>query len=112
MAMDKQMGQLGREVLPGNMDALTRDALAARAAGMSYGKYKSLQPPASAPAKEEKKTEKQGKYNKTCALCGAEFIAVRVNQKYCGDYCRNQVKNAAYRAKYRKQVIQEATANG
>ena len=99
----------------GSLDPLTCDAIAAEAAGKSHGKYKSLHPRTQAapvPTRAEKETEKQGKYNKTCALCGAEFIAVRVNQKYCGDYCRNQVKNAAYRARNRKQIIQEAAANG
>lgn len=80
------------------MDNLTRDVLAAEAAGYGpwYGRYiadhgHTLEPE---PPKIEKKTA-------VCALCGKTFIRVcRGPAKYCSVECRDDVRrrrDAAYR---------------
>lgn len=75
------------------LDKLSRDAAAARAAGMTYGKWKALQPAQPATASEE--VRPTGKYEFTCAFCGKKFYrSDRTPRKYCSDDCRD----SGYRA--------------
>lgn len=69
-------------------DNLTRDALAADAAGMSYGKYKAQHPhTGSDPAPEPD----PGRYIITCPNCGKEIVVrTKAKRKYCSEFCRGQ----------------------
>ena len=75
------------------MDNLARNAMLASQAGLSYGKWKALQP-ATAPTKE---AELAGL--KVCLHCEKAFSG-RKNQKYCSLECRGK----AYNKKRRKTV--------
>ena len=64
------------------MDQLTKDAVAARKAGMTYGKYIAMTKPVNTVPEEEG-------YRHTCAHCGVEFITrYRRLRKFCSDQCR------------------------
>jgi len=107
---------------PQNLDNLTMDAMAAQAAGTSYGKYKAMHPETreendairAAWVAEDKKrraekraqaTEsKAGKparpvYRKTCPVCGTVFETTRTARKFCGDTCKKKVERARGRAR-------------
>lgn len=75
------------------MDNLARNAMLARQAGLSYGKWKALQP-ATVPIKE---AEPEGL--KVCLHCEKAFSG-RNNQKYCSLECREK----AYNKKRRKTI--------
>ena len=65
------------------MDKLAQDARAAREAGMSYGKWKSLQPVVIP------ETRSKG-IRKICLYCGSEFYQrFAIEKKYCDSDCRN-----------------------
>ena len=88
---------------------LSADIAAARAAGMSYGKYKVLHPcveieepkPEPVPGKEAKKIP--------CAFCG-ELFAPWHGRKYCSDACREEKNLIDSRNRYWKKK-QEAKTN-
>lgn len=63
------------------MDNTSRDAKAAKAAGMSYGKWKILHPE-TAPKKIEKT-----KYHRVCPECMTEFETDRADKVYCCAQC-------------------------
>lgn len=110
---------------PQNLDNLTMDAMAAQAAGMSYGKYKALHPETRAKndaireawVAEDKKRRaeraaaresKAGKparpvYRKTCPVCGTVFETTLPGRKFCGDPCRNKNSSARYKARRAKE---------
>lgn len=69
------------------MDNLARNAMLAKQAGMSYGKWKAMQPPVKPP--ERKKSQ----YERVCAYCGKTFVK-KSNHKqiYCEYYCRNEAQ--------------------
>lgn len=81
---------------------LSADIAAARAAGMSYGKYKVLHPcveieepkPEPVPGKEAKKIP--------CAFCG-ELFAPWHGRKYCSDACREEKNLIDSRNRYWKK---------
>lgn len=77
------------------MDNLAKDAAAALAAGMSYGKWKAMQDS----VKIEKKDETPENWL-ICQYCGKPFKPkTRRLQKYCQAYCQNE----AYKEKYREK---------
>jgi hypothetical protein len=85
------------------MDNLARNALLATQAGMSYGKWKALQPV----VVPEKKELPEGW--RLCPGCGKEFTG-RSNKKYCSPECQHQhynIKqrktNKEYMRQYRKR---------
>lgn len=80
------------------LDRLSREASAALAAGMSYGKYKALQKPDVIVPKKPKKL-----IEKTCQLCGATFYQSdnRV-RKYCSQECSAEADYQARRAGSKK----------
>ena len=88
---------------------LSADIAAARAAGMSYGKYKVLHPcveieepkPEPDPEKEAKKIP--------CAFCGELFVPWH-GKKYCSEACREEKNLIDSRNRYWKKK-QEAKAN-
>ena len=89
---------MGRHKKP---DKLTRENAQALAAGMSYGKWKALQP---VPVKAEKPPKPIYTMRK-CAFCGLEFRQSDGcgRKKYCSDRCRE----AAYRKACRERQRDE-----
>ena len=72
------------------LDKLTKDAIAARAAGMTYGKYKALQPVMSGGQMASEQMQPAGQYEFTCAFCGKTFYRnSKLPRKYCSDDCRD-----------------------
>ena len=68
------------------MDRLARNAMLARQAGMSYGKWKALQPVV--PIEKVERPLPEGW--KTCEQCGKEFFSLRKAQRFCELGCRNE----------------------
>ena len=67
------------------MDRLARNAMLARQANMSYGKWKAMQPIVPIAEKKETSPVKM----KVCPWCGKQFEA-KGKKVYCDDFCRNQ----------------------
>lgn len=66
-------------------DKLAQEVSQAIAAGMSYGKWKAMQPKAETP----KKPPVVDFEPMTCAFCGCEFVdGANKRRKYCGDRCK------------------------
>ena len=81
------------------MDNTSRDAKAAKDAGMSYGQWKVLHPE-TAP----KKIEKKPKYQRVCPECGAEFSTDRADKRYCGAECATTHNRREFDRKRRAQL--------
>lgn len=75
------------------MDNLAKDAAAALAAGMSYGKYMALHykpvPNKPAPKKETPKKEVP-KGGRVCVICGEIFYTKLHHQLCCGKECSKE----------------------
>ena len=68
-------------------DKLAQEVSQALAAGMSYGKWKALQPVIPPPPKKQP----VGLKTQVCAFCGCEFVnSDNIQRKYCGDVCRGR----------------------
>ena len=85
------------------MDNLARNAMLAKQAGMSYGKWKAMQPVVT---KTEKAPLPQGW--RECEVCGKPYRK-HGGQKYCGIDCRKQAYSdkartikRVYNKKYRE----------
>lgn len=86
------------------LDHLTRDVLAAEAAGMSYGKWKALHPHTGSDPAPEPST---GRRIITCANCGKEIVVTTMTRrKYCSETCRQEYQRQKEKAK------KEAQENG
>ena len=87
------------------MDNLAREAVIARASGMSYGKWKAMQNPTKIePVKEQKKTK--------CLNCGAEIVnAGNRARKYCDSYCGSQYRERKYREGFYEKQEYEPTGS-
>lgn len=71
------------------LDHLTRDVLAAQAAGMSYGQYKALHPHTGEDGDDLPPQPDPGRYVHTCVNCGKEIVTRNIRQRrFCGDECR------------------------
>ena len=82
------------------LDRLTRDAIAAQNAGMSYGKYTALHPHTPDEDDEVEGLEQitTGMVLATCLHCGQPFEKKRNNnKKYCCADCRNAAKGKKVR---------------
>lgn len=79
------------------MDKLARDAAAALAAGMSYGRWKAMQ---DQPVAIKKKANEFEPEKQICKYCGKAFIprSYRV-QLYCDIYCQQEAKKERNREK-------------
>lgn len=85
-------------------DNLTRDVLAAEAAGMSYGQYKAQHPHTGSNPPPE---NDPGRYTITCPNCGKEIVVrTKAKRKYCSEFCRGQ-----YQRRLEKER-EEARKNG
>lgn len=87
------------------MDNLARNAMLAKQAGMSYGKWKALQPVVPI---EKKEVVPEGWIR--CAYCNKPFKPHNPQQKYCEYMCRERgyaekakEVTARYQAKYRER---------
>ena len=87
------------------MDNLARDAMLAKQAGMSYGRWKAMQEP----VKPKKKDIPEGW--KVCKGCGKAFKPHDCKQKYCDIGCREEAYKprarelrTEYMRKYREKV--------
>lgn len=93
------------------MDRLARNAMLARQAGMSYGKWKAMQPI----VEVKKKPVLEGWEG--CKYCG-EFFEGKQGKKFCSDDCRREAyreKNNAFSREYQRRLrarLKEAAANG
>lgn len=65
------------------MGQLTKDCIEARKAGMSYGKWKAMQPPKQKPPKQ-KEEKPSGKY---CRVCGTMIPLFGKRKVFCSDEC-------------------------
>lgn len=79
------------------MDRLAMAASAALAAGMSYGKWKALNPNWEPP--KEKPPEKIKGY---CKCCGTPIPADSKRFKYCSDECADKRSAELYRERHPK----------
>ena len=75
------------------MDKLSSDAMLARKAGMTYGKWKALQPV----VKFERKIPKDWK---VCEFCGKAFMPNQKNQRFCDIGCRTDAYKPKAKAQY------------
>lgn len=102
------------------LDRLTRDAIAAQKAGMSYGKYKALHPHTpeeddeTDPAEDADETPKPkpiklqpNQRRGTCAHCGQPFVMgfKQSNKLYCSPVCRIKHGNGIKSAQRRKTGV-------
>ena len=91
------------------MDRLARNAMLARQAGMSYGKWKALQPI----VKVEEKPIPEGW--RKCEYCG-KHIKKKQGRKFCDIYCREQAykprRNELNREQARKYREKKGFGNG
>lgn len=87
------------------MDNLAKEAVLARSAGMSYGKWKAMQNP----TKIEKKADPN---ERRCRNCG-EIIVQKTNRSrfYCGAYCGYQYRERIARENGDYKVLGYGTRN-
>lgn len=74
------------------MDNLSKDALAATRAGMSYGQWKAQHPytdPDRMPPIRHAKRAPVGS-SAICPVCGRQFEVTKDRAKYCSVECRNR----------------------
>ena len=67
------------------MDQLTKDCIEARKAGMTYGKWKALQPP-----KEKVPDKVEETSNKYCRVCGKMIPLMSPRKVYCSNTCMDR----------------------
>ena len=76
------------------MDQLTKDCIEAQKAGMSYGKWKAMQPPREKPKQKEEKPS-----NKRCRVCGTAIPMTSKRMVYCSDECQKKYDYHANRTR-------------
>jgi hypothetical protein len=83
------------------VDQLAIDAAAARAASLSYGKWRALQPQTQMNPREQKE-QKECYIKRYCPVCGSEFIVSSYSskKKYCGVACNQR----AYKSEKRERA--------
>ena len=87
------------------MDKLSQDAAKAKASGLSYGRWKALQP---VPVK--KKEVKIPECMKACPYCGKLFTPHNGKHKFCEPYCRleaNYEKHREQKTKWERKKREE-----
>lgn len=90
------------------MDQLTRDCIAARNAGMTYGKWMALHyvPPVIVIPQEEVEEPvpevKEEKPKRLCRTCGKE-IKGHANKRYCDDACKYEAFKVWQRERYHRK---------
>ena len=80
------------------MDQLTKDCIEARKAGMTYGKWKAMQPrKEKAPEQVVEEEKPSGKY---CRVCGKMIPKTSPRKVYCSNACMDRY--FYYQAKKKK----------
>lgn len=99
------------------MDQLTLDCIAAQKAGMTYGKWKALQPrvevviPQEPELPEEEPKVKKEPPKRFCKICG-NVITGKGRRGYCGETCEYEGAKARSRDYYwRKKERMMASGN-
>ena len=95
------------------VDQLTQDYIAARKAGMTYGKWKALHyvPPVEVeiPKKGEMKPEVRDDLPKrACRYCGKEFNAACSQKLYCNHDCyyeAGKIRSKAYYLRKKERMM-------
>lgn len=90
------------------MDNLARNAMLAKQAGMSYGKWKAMQQP----VQIHKPQDLQPGWGR-CAECGKPFKKYNKKQQYCEVGCQKQAydrKNKERKAEYMKKWREQKMA--
>jgi transposase-like protein len=92
------------------MDNLARDAAAALAAGMSYGRWKALHPYTK--DKEEQESEvPEGWF--ICKHCGKQFKPRSgTQQRYCEPWCQKEAQRERDRERKRKLAARKGATYG
>jgi hypothetical protein len=85
------------------MDNLARNAMLARQANMSYGKWKALQPIVPIKPKVDESNIK------TCPWCGNKFKQKRPTQIYCDTVCQSQANASRHRKRRKEQENESET---
>ena len=85
------------------LDNLTKDVLAAEAAGMSYGQWKALHPKTKEEPKKPAKKEDPGKIYRNCRVCGARFEVKYPNHQICSGDCRC-IADLEYNREYQRKI--------
>lgn len=91
------------------LDRLTRDAIAAQEAGMSYGQYK-VQHPHTPDEDEEEKKELEidpDSVVAVCEYCGEQFAKPKNNKvkRFCSAACQNRYNTKKRTEKARQEAI-------
>lgn len=87
------------------LDNLTRDALAAQAAGQSYGQYKAAHPHTGSNPPPD---PDPGRDTFTCAWCGAVVVTRgKARRKYCCENCRQNYQRQ--KDKERKEAMKNGS---
>ena len=76
------------------MDNLARNAMLAKQANMSYGKWKAMQKPVPIVM-----VIPEG--HKKCVGCGSTFLPNHKSQKYCGIDCQRRTQQRKHRERQR-----------
>ena len=98
------------------MDQLTLDCIAAQKAGMTYGKWKALQPrvevviPQEPDLPEDESEVKKEPTKRFCKICG-NVVTGHGRREYCGETCEYEGQKARSRAWYRRNK-ERMMANG
>lgn len=82
------------------MDNLTRDAIAAEKAGMSYGKWKAQHPFTN----PDSKRYGQKILICKCKICGIEFETTGQRKVTCSDKCRRDLHNQQNRESHTRML--------
>lgn len=77
------------------MDQLTKDCIEARKAGMSYGKWKAMQPP----RKKAPDQEEENQSDKYCRVCGTMIPKTSKRLVYCSYDCQRKYDYHANRTR-------------
>ena len=99
------------------MDQLTQDCIAARKAGMSYGKYMATMytPPVIHPVVEvepELAEPKETAIKRVCKNCGKEIPRnARSDRRHCDDECRYEWNKKLALARYHKNKMKDNDGN-
>lgn len=106
-AQKKPVASMARGTSRKPKDNLALDAMDARAAGMTYGKWKAQHPNTKnaneARLAKMKRADEPNPREVICPVCGARFIANVHNKKYCSDGCKAKMDDAKYRARKAKK---------
>ena len=90
------------------MDNLSADVRSAICSGMSYGKWKALNPKTKHEEPDRKQKEKQ---TKICPECGREFTSHLPSKIYCSEDCGKPARNRRAIKKYREKNRGEENGN-